>query len=782
MVAAPDNAGVDPQSIRPVSFDVDWSLDLLKQVSLLCEGLGLLRANPESIEQLLAESLRLSPAHVLVCGPLSSRGVLVDSAADTSLWTNISGRSSLDAFAMAHPAIDILYRDNSGALLSIPPLTAVELRSPNVLLASLCHPDVFTLPRFSLAIADIAAAIRATFRGRVRLRDMQLGLAIKDIAATAAAGDVDIFGISATFGQQDLLEELLEVCAGLGADAPITLVGGSLPALTYRRILDRFPQTFVCTGAGEPTINAFINAWHGQSRLDAVPALMYTPAAASFFITARERRSASVSRFHNQNAFGLVGSPLLPRNAATSLATMHGPPDSRLSVVTPSFTTPIVTSDTAVVLAPELDLLDATLRAKGVMQLELARGCAFACSFCPREHKGRWQGGDSSIVKEILPFLDEHFDQYPHLARKIYLVDEEFIGYQRDALMRARALADSLTAHRFRFESMTRVDQVYRTEKPESWLLERTSFWRSIGKTALDRVLLGVESGVDSVLKRFNKQITSIENANAIRLLSACDVPMRVTYITFDPLMSLEELKDTFQFQGRHDLLLAGCTAIRDADVATSIGDDAFAIEYSAGRPLYKDIPYMLVSLEALIGSVYLTELEARELAGPFQWSMGKRAARYADPRIGILSDASQRWIDRTFDVDYLLKSLMKLALPAERQEIALLREVIKDYSYSLLGQMLFLVTNDESLLRDVHILSPEITRLVQPFSHAAAAADLTSTIMRLLDAQFSLLIRDFDERLRSIRDVIHRDAAEMIDVTFSRCAARTTWGRINDW
>ena len=69
-------------------------------------------------------------------------------------------------------------------------------------------------------------------------------------------------------------------------------------------------------------------------------------------------------------------------------------------------------------------------------------------------------------------------------------------------------------------------------------------------------MLFGVESGVDSILERFNKETTGDQNALAIRTLSALGVPTRFTYITFDHLMTLEELKATYAFQGRTDLLL----------------------------------------------------------------------------------------------------------------------------------------------------------------------------------------------------------------------------------
>ncbi|WP_197523377.1 hypothetical protein [Actinokineospora pegani] len=47
-----------------------------------------------------------------------------------------------------------------------------RLTRPRILLASLYHPENFPLPRFPLAISDLARAARATLLGQVELLDM----------------------------------------------------------------------------------------------------------------------------------------------------------------------------------------------------------------------------------------------------------------------------------------------------------------------------------------------------------------------------------------------------------------------------------------------------------------------------------------------------------------------------------------------------------------------------------------------------------------------------------
>jgi hypothetical protein len=126
-----------------------------------------------------------------------------------------------------------------------------------------------------------------------------------------------------------------------------------------------------------------------------------------------------------------------------------------------------------------------------------------------------------------VPALPEIFDRHPRVSRTVYLVDEEFIGRDPDAAERALAVATTVHEAGFRWETSCRIDQVVWPDRDEVWHTDRVQMWRDLLGRGLRRCLFGVESGVTSILQRFNKEMTAEQNALAIRTLSALGVPTR---------------------------------------------------------------------------------------------------------------------------------------------------------------------------------------------------------------------------------------------------------------
>ncbi|WP_327147030.1 B12-binding domain-containing radical SAM protein [Nocardia sp. NBC_01327] len=588
-----------------------------------------------------------------------------------------------------------------------------RLERPDVLLAALYHPENFPLPRFPLAISDLARATRATLCGRVRLMDMQLGVTLDELLAAIAAG-VDVLGISATFGQHDLLATVLDTVAGI-EDRPVTIVGGSLVARTERLLLTDYPWLLVARGAGEPTIADTVTHWHDDIDQSQIRGIGYV--GASFgegtFTLGRQRHTASVAN-----------------RALTDFL-------------------------------PELDLLAPTLAHGGVAQLEASRGCTNTCSFCPRGHKGSHTGRAPVDLDWMVGAISGIFDHFPDRSHTLYLVDEEFIGADDDAVPRALALAATVAGHGMAWESSCRIDQVVDPAQDRAWHIDRAAMWRQLIIDGCRRCLFGVESGVTSVLERFHKETTGEQNALAIRTLSALGVPPRYTYITLDPLMSCTELAETTAFQARTDLLLRPCPELSPAEIVDGVRDESFVAAHEAGRPFYSEISYLLVSMECLIGAAYTRAAKAAGLTGDANPMMGRLDSRYADWRIGVFSEHAQRWVDRNFALDYALKSIEKLIEGQARLVVRSARRVLKNAAFDLLTSMVGML---------------EVYPLERPELHAA------------LDGELNVLRESLFAKLRDRLAGVVAHVCETLPVSdgaflrdqHQRWSQRTGWDLIN--
>ncbi|MFF5264608.1 B12-binding domain-containing radical SAM protein [Actinomadura viridis] len=603
----------------------------------------LIHLDPARLRTRLTHLLTEHPGRIRVTGPLDARLLLIEQDNGTWQAADLSGRPHRERPwpAWTHGHIQIADPDSWLSPARLDEQALYRLSRPRVLLAALYHPEHFPLPRFPLGISDLARAARRTLMGQVDLTDMQLGVTLQDLQLQIAAEPYDILGISATFGQHDLMIGLLEAVYRLPVP-PLVIAGGSLTARNERLLLEQFPNLLIARAAGEATITGLLHHWHGDTQRRQVPGLGHADAPRGGALAISQRRTA--------------------KPGATAAA-----------------------GD----ILPELDLLAATLASHGVAQMEASRGCTNYCSFCPRGHKGAWSGAGPEQVKGILREISGVFDQFPHVSRTLYLVDEEFIGRGPDAEQRALAMADALTNAGFAWESSCRVDQVARSDSDHRWHIQRALMWRTLLQRGLRRMLFGVESGVDSILDRFNKETTGAQNALAIRTLSALGVPTRFTYITFDHLMTLQELKDTYAYQGRTDLLLTPQPHLSPAEIVAGVRDEDFVAAHTTGRPLHTAISYMLVSMECLIGAAYTHAVGRAGLTGEADPAMGRVRARFADWRIGITSEWSQRWVDRNFALDYTLKSLEKVLDEEARHQVRTARTVLKDAAYILLGQMI---------------------------------------------------------------------------------------------
>ncbi|SFG37563.1 Radical SAM superfamily enzyme YgiQ, UPF0313 family [Duganella sp. CF458] len=690
----------------------------------LADRLLQLQLAPPAMAQALRQALGERVHWVHVTGTLEDRLLLLATAAHGGIACSLGAPLAALSAPPGSPLLQLEHLLSPClARFSCSQRQQHRLGFPQVALVALYHPEQFPLPRFPLGISDMARALRKQKLGTVSLHDMQFGHSAPAIVAALLRERPDIIGISITFGQHDLLEQILAGLAAEPAYQPLLVLGGSLAALNYDMLLRTLPVHFVATGPGERTMQDVVAHWHGDLARDEIVDVAYLEQAAV-------RRTRRINNRQYDD------------------------------------------------IHPELDLLEATLAHGGVMQLESSRGCSYACSFCPREHKGIWSGDDAAAIASLLPEIDAVYRKFPEVDRRIFLVDEEFVGYamEEQAQQRCLRFGQALRAHGFRYETSSRVDQVCRPSKDAAWHANRMRFWTGLRQAGLDRCLFGVESGVDSILQRFNKKTTAAQNVLALRILTSLALPIRCTYITFDPLMSFAELLATFAFLGRRDVLMQP-SSLPYEQLFQRLSDPAHVAQHQAGVPFYRMVSYMLVSMEGLIGSPYLQMAEQAGLAHALNPLMGRRELAFRDARVGAISQACQLWVDRNFSLDYLLKSIEKVADSNARQQVRQLRLLLKDAAYELLA--LCLAAFEPPVLQQVprwQVLQPTALPAA-PLAGSAATAPLLQAI---LEQAFADLLPAVQASCQALYGSIPARFQQPIREQLQQWSSRNEWRLIN--
>ena len=665
---------------------------------------------PFMLEDILKKRLSVSkPTTIRVFGGFDSRIIYIVNSNTSEYYIISMSRPLVETIFYSIFHLDIELIDNfCGILIQESKFVKAISKQLKVGLISLAKQEVYTFPRFALGISDIAHALRNQYKSNVYLYDLQL-IKQEDLIKILIDSDFDIIGVSMTFGLFDVMEHLVSELFAIFPSMKI-VIGGSLAAIEYKEILNLFPNAIVSIGEGEKSMPQIIEWALGEKKLDDIPNIVY------------------------RNEHGKM------------IITKHELPKSIMSL-------------------PELDLLTDTIDAKGVFQLETSRGCYNACSFCPRQHKGYWR----SVTKGI-ETLEYFLNGYVNLlkqhgvdlaAQTIYVVDEEFIGEEcKSNRDRTESICALLYKYGIRFEVSFRMNAVFSSTSLDIEKEEKLCHIKTIHRYGLNRVLIGVESGIDSVLIRFNKNISSLENTQGIRLLTALGLPVRFTYITFDPLMSFDELVATYRYQGRTDLIMdPNCIDNVCSLLNIAVSDERWN-NISLGEPFYHYIPYMLVSLECLIGSTYYNNLENNGLLEENTiTSLGKRNAHYSDERIGKISEFSQLWVDHNFSLDYTLKSLGKIYPVGKSEKIRAVRTILKDNAYRLLGKFIYFFNQDFSILSDQSNTEIEFIKdLCKFYNNKGTTVLCDEAMFRILEFQRNILEANMVEVNQELTEILNKE------------------------
>ena len=166
-----------------------------------------------------------------------------------------------------------------------------------------------------------------------------------------------------------------------------------------------------------------------------------------------------------------------------------------------------------------------------------SRGCPYNCSFCcvPRVYSA--EGSRLWRPRSIQSVLNEAYDLIENYGvMHIYFMDDNFFLIKNRAL----SILDRIKSKYkdFSFTAATRVN----------FIAGNAEFIRKLKELGLTTLEVGLESGSDEVLRRFNKGTTVEQNIEAVEILRKYKINIGPDFIFFDPFTTLDDLEKNITF------------------------------------------------------------------------------------------------------------------------------------------------------------------------------------------------------------------------------------------
>lgn len=170
-----------------------------------------------------------------------------------------------------------------------------------------------------------------------------------------------------------------------------------------------------------------------------------------------------------------------------------------------------------------------------------SRGCQGNCSFCSipcfYHYSSPFYGwrprSPDKIVEEIKSVLVQ-FSSVNFFS----FVDDNFLGYGENGKIRALQIADKILYNDIdiQFEITSRTD-----------VLDKKVLLK-LKRAGLSTVYLGIESGIQRILDRFNKRNTIEKNLEIIETIYDLDLGCDIGFIMFEPTITLDEVEKNLDF------------------------------------------------------------------------------------------------------------------------------------------------------------------------------------------------------------------------------------------
>ena len=336
----------------------------------------------------------------------------------------------------------------------------------------------------SLGLGYLAAVLVENGRD-VKIHDPVLPQGVEPIAAAVEEWRPDVLGLSVFTPHVASLPHLFELLERI-SHRPFIVMGGSHVSALPLESMDKYPADLCVVGEGEMTLLEIIGRLDSGDRdLRNIPGTVYRESGESRLAQARPYIE------------DLDRLPFPARDLMPPLSE-HRP-------------TPV------------------SLRRKPLGSMITSRGCPHKCTFCDRSVFGRYYR--CRTPENVIAEMRELTDKYG--AREIRFFDDDLAIDRERAVELARLIFKERKVPWSCFLSARNAD------------LELLQLFRNAGCW---QVLMGLESGVDSVLRRLKKPTTLKLSRQAVNNANRAGLRIRADFISGTPGETIDEMWETFRF------------------------------------------------------------------------------------------------------------------------------------------------------------------------------------------------------------------------------------------
>ena len=396
--------------------------------------------------------------------------------------------------------------------------------------------------------------------------DVQLDT-VEKIISEVAQDQPDIIGLSIKIGALEQTDQIIQELDQIQwIKKPLLVLGGVVPTFATTQLLKKYPSAILCTGEAEVASKMLVDAVRGDRDFSEIPGITFV------------------------NSEG---------NLITSMHTLW--PQSKLHL--PARITTKRIHD-------ELN---------GMIWAEDSRGCDFNCTFCSRRSL-RGAGFSGGMSPEHV--VDDMQNLTEMGIHQVSFTGDDFGGDPE----RTYRIADEIIARGVQMEwsVSTRADHIFERKNSAEQNERLKQIMQHCVEAGLVRVFLGLESGSQTQLKRYGKQITVQENYKAIEILRDLGIDVIAGYIPIDFLMTVTELRETLDFLDQ------------------------------TGMGLKVSNPLSVLRVQA--GSSCLKLMEHEKLLDGETEDLVFYKARFKDPRIDLVAKIADQWVDDLYPLIFGLK------------------------------------------------------------------------------------------------------------------------------